>query len=56
MLDEVLHVIALVGTQGLRVDLPAPGAGEQLAGRLMPGSPVPLTLWDADWELKQVLA
>ena len=35
VLDEVLHVVALVGPQGLRVDLPAPRTGEQLAGRLM---------------------
>ncbi len=34
---------------------PAESVGEQLAGRIIPGSPVPLTLWDADWELKQVL-
>lgn len=37
MLDEVLYVVTLVDTQGLRVDLPAPGAGEQLAGGLMLG-------------------
>ena len=36
---------------------PAESVGEQLAGRIIPGSPVPLTLWEyADWELKQVLA
>ena len=37
MLDEVLHVVALVDTQGLGVDLPAPGTGQQLAGRLVFG-------------------
>jgi len=32
VLDEVLHVVVLVGIKGFEMNLPAPGASEQLAG------------------------
>ena len=35
MLNEVLYVMALVSTQGLRMNLPPPHTGEQLPRRLM---------------------
>lgn len=38
MPDEILHVVTLVAPHGLGVGPPAPGAGQQLAGRLMLGS------------------
>ena len=57
-LHNMIHRFGIAPEQAVRMCTltPAESVGEQLAGRIIPGSPVPLTLWNADWELKQVLA
>lgn len=56
-LHHMIHRFGIPPEQAVRMCTltPAESIGEKRAGRLLPGSPAPLTLWSAEWELAQVL-
>ena len=57
-LHNMIHRFGIAPEQAVRMCTltPAESIGEKLAGRILPGSPAPLTLWNAAWEMEQVLA
>lgn len=56
-LHNMIHRFGIAPEAAVRMCTltPAQSIGEPLAGRILPGSPVPLTLWDENWELTKVL-
>ncbi len=56
-LHHMIHRFGIAPEQAVRMCTltPAESIGEGLAGRILPGSPAPLTLWSQAWEMLQVL-
>lgn len=56
-LHNMIHRFGIAPETAVRMCTltPAQSIGETLAGRILPGSPAPLTMWDENWELSDVL-
>ena len=56
-LHNMIHRFGIAPETAVRMCTltPAQSIGEALAGRILPGSPAPLTMWDENWELSDVL-
>lgn len=56
-LHNMIHRFGIAPEQAVRMCTltPAESIGEQRAGRILPGSPAPLTLWNEGWEMLHVL-
>lgn len=56
-LQNMIHCFGFVPEDAVRMctQTPAESIGEKLAGRIAPGSPVPLTLWNKDWTQMKVI-
>ena len=56
-LHNMIHRFGIAPETAVRMYTltPAQSIGEALAGRILPGSPAPLTMWDENWELSDVL-
>lgn len=56
-LKNMIHRFGFTAEQAVRMctATPADSIGEKLAGRIKVGSPVPLTLWDENWEKMTVI-
>lgn len=56
-LRNMIHLFGFAPEDAVRMctQTPADSIGETLAGRIVPGSPAPLTQWSADWKNMQVI-
>lgn len=56
-LMNMIHRFGIAPEDAVRMctQTPAESIGEALAGRIKPGSPVPLTLWNKDWTQMRVI-
>ena len=56
-LRNMIHLFGFAPEDAVRMctQTPADSIGETLAGRIVPGSPAPLTLWSTDWKNMQII-
>lgn len=56
-LDRLIHRFGIAPEDAVRMctQTPAESVGEGLLGRLVPGSPAPLTRWTRDWKMAGIL-
>ncbi|MBQ9325011.1 MAG: N-acetylglucosamine-6-phosphate deacetylase [Clostridia bacterium] len=56
-LENLIHRFGIDPVQAVQMCTanPADSIGEKTAGRLIPGSPAPLTRWSADWRYRGIL-
>lgn len=56
-LHNMIHRFGIPAEQAVRMctQTPADSVGERKAGRLIPGSPAPLTRWSPSWEMAGIL-
>ena len=57
-LMNMIHRFGIAPADAVRMctQTPAESIGETLAGRIRPGSPVPLTLWNKEWTQMRVIS
>ena len=56
-LENMIHRFGIMPEDAVRMctQTPAESVGDRLAGRIAPGSPVPLTMWNKDWTKMRVI-
>lgn len=56
-LENLIHRFDIAPEDAVRMctQTPAESIGEPLAGRIIPGAPLPLTRWSAQWQMKGIV-